>query len=115
MVAYRFGKKEKIIGHVGSLLLSVIVFMAILVAFLYALSSISASTLERQQEALEDAINRSVISCYCVEGTYPPSLDYLVEHYGLTYDSDLFFVDYKAIGANILPDITIIRKDNKHN
>ena len=53
----------------------------------------------------------SIVNCYCVEGTYPPSLSYLTEHYGLTYDKDLFFVDYQAIGSNIFPDVTVIRKE----
>jgi hypothetical protein len=35
----------------------------------------------------------------------------LKENYGLTYDEDLFFVDYQTIGSNILPDVTIIEKE----
>ena len=45
-----------------------------------------------------------------MEGTYPQSLDYLKEYYGLMYDEDLFFVDYQVMGSNILPDVTIIEK-----
>ena len=45
-----------------------------------------------------------------MEGAYPESLEYLKENYGLIYDEDLFFVDYKVEGSNILPDITIIEK-----
>ena len=35
-------------------------------------------------------------------------LEYLKEHYGLIYNEDLFFVDYRLQGANIFPDVTII-------
>ena len=45
-----------------------------------------------------------------MEGSYPESLEYLKEHYGITYDEDRFFVDYKIVGTNILPDVTIIEK-----
>lgn len=110
MAAYHYGKRKTLLSGISGLALSVVFFLLVLFSFLFAISSISASTTDRQQEALENAINRSIVNCYCVEGTYPPSLDYLVEHYGLTYDSELFFVDYQAIGANILPDVTIIRK-----
>jgi hypothetical protein len=48
-----------------------------------------------------------------VEGKYPESLDYLKEHYGLTYNEDLFFVDYRVSGSNILPDVTIIERKAK--
>ena len=37
-------------------------------------------------------------------------LSYMEEHYGLTYDKDLFFVDYQPIGSNIRPDVTVISR-----
>jgi len=77
-------------------LLSVCVFLAVLTLFIQGLSSLSDST--------------SVTYCYTVEGAYPESLDYLKDNYGLTYDEDVFYVDYRVIGSNILPDITIIEK-----
>ena len=71
-----------------------------------------SSTSQEQAKTLERAIRKSVIQCYAVEGSYPPSLEYLQEHYGIFYDSDSFYVDYISIGSNIMPDITIIEKDN---
>lgn len=81
-----------------------------LLIFWLLLNSIRQSTIERQQESLENAINRDIIHCYALEGYYPPSLSYMEEHYGLTYDKDLFFVDYQPIGSNIRPDVTILVK-----
>ena len=78
--------------------------------FILELSSISESTVNRQKESLETALNRDIIHCYAVEGFYPPSLAYIEEHYGRTYDKDLFFVDYQPIGSNLHPDITILTK-----
>lgn len=80
----------------------------VLILFLLGITSISQTTLDKQQESLENAINRNIIHCYAVEGFYPPSLQYMEENYGLTYDKDLFFVDYRPIGANIRPDVTIL-------
>lgn len=91
-------------------LLSVCIFFAVLVLFTEGLSSLSDSTKRRQKESLENAIVRSTTYCYTVEGAYPESLDYLKDNYGLTYDEDAFYVDYRVIGSNILPDITIIEK-----
>ena len=90
---------------------SVCVFLAIALLFFQGISSVSSGTKKRQKESLENAINRSITHCYAVEGSYPASLDYLKENYGLTYDEDLFFVDYQTIGSNILPDVTIIEKE----
>lgn len=90
--------------------LSFLVFLAILFLFLQGLSSLSDSTARRQKESLENAITRSVTHCYTVEGAYPENLEYLKDNYGLTYDEDAFFVDYRIIGSNVLPDITIVEK-----
>ena len=106
----RFQKKSPLSGKWKKIKLATIGFVVSLAFFLYGITSISSITLDKQEESLKTAINRSVIQCYAVEGTYPPSLSYLTEHYGLTYDTSLFFVDYESIGSNMMPDITIIRK-----
>ena len=93
------------------LLLSVCVFALILGCFSLGVRSLSADTDRRQRESLERALNQSITSCYAVEGAYPESLEYLTEHYGLTYDHDRFFVDYRISGANIYPDVTLLEEE----
>lgn len=90
--------------------LPILAFILLFLLFLRGVSSVSDTTYEKQEESLHTAIERSVIQCYAVEGTYPPSLTYLEDHYGITYNHDLFFVDYQAYGSNIFPDITVLRK-----
>ena len=90
--------------------LPALAFVLLFILFIGGISSVSDTTYEKQEESLHTAIERSVVQCYAVEGTYPPSLSYLEEHYGLTYDHDLFFIDYQVYGSNIYPDITILRK-----
>lgn len=107
----RFTQRKKHI-HVPHGFLRFLLFPAALIIFLLLLSSVQQTTLEKQQESLETAIERDITHCYAVEGYYPPSLSYMEEHYGLTYDQTLFFVDYKPIGSNIRPDVTIIVKSN---
>lgn len=105
----RFQYKKQSRGPSG-IFLSLCVFLVILFIFMQGLSSLSDSTMRRQKESLENAITRSVTYCYTVEGTYPENLDYLKDNYGLIYDEETFFVDYRIIGSNVLPDITIIEK-----
>lgn len=88
-------------------------FAILLFLFLGGVNSVSDTTLAKQQESLETALNRSISQCYAVEGIYPPSLDYLTTHYGLTYDADVFLVDYEYYGGNLLPDVTVLRKQNQ--
>ena len=111
MTRYHYGVDRSIKNKINGSSLSIVIFLVLVTVFMFALANISESTTDRQQEALENAITRSIVNCYCVEGTYPPSLSYLSDHYGLTYDKELFFVDYQAIGSNIFPDVTIIRKE----
>jgi len=98
-------RKSKKIFRLLPLVLGILVIML----FLSGVNYISDSSADKQFESLSNAITRDIAQCYAVEGAYPPSLDYIVEHYGLTYDSNMFFVDYQAIGSNIYPDVTIIK------
>lgn len=106
MKRFQVRKRRKITSfHVGILL-----FATILVLFLYGISYVGSSTGDRQEESLINAMERNIVHCYALEGFYPPSLEYMEEHYGLTYDKDMFIVDYQPIGTNLYPDFTVISK-----
>lgn len=111
---YRFNDGKKVQSFFSGIHLSILIFVVLFFFFIIMLGRISDTTLDRQEESLNTAINHCIVSCYCIEGTYPPSLSYMEEHYGLTYDRSLFFVDYQAIGSNIYPDVTVIRKADTH-
>lgn len=98
--------KKRTSGH--RLLFSGILFFLILFLFSGGIRSLSRDTSRRQKEILEQALNRSIISCYALEGHYPESLAYLTEHYGLSYDRKHFFVDYRLTASNLYPDVTIL-------
>ncbi len=112
MVGNRFELRRQ--SHpIPKAFVSLCAFLLILLLFLEGISSLSVSTRQRQKESLENAIMRDITYCYAMEGNYPESLDYLKEHYGLTYDEDVFFVDYRISGSNIRPDVTIIEKGDE--
>lgn len=90
--------------------ISLSIFLCVFFLFFYGLNSVSSRTDTEQKTSLENAIQRGITHCYAVEGFYPESLDYLKEHYGIAYDSDKFYVDYRTEGSNIMPDVTIIEK-----
>lgn len=92
------------------LVLSISVFLLILLLFVQGISSISQGTRKRQKEALKNALMNSITSCYAIEGFYPENLEYLKTQYGLTYDEELFFVDYRASARNLYPDVTVIER-----
>ena len=88
--------------------ISVVIFVFIAVFFIQAVEYSGRSSIEKEQESLENAISRDIVQCYALEGMYPPSLSYMEDHYGLTYDKNVFFVDYQPIAANLYPDYTVI-------
>ncbi len=91
--------------------LPILIMVAVLGVFVLFANSMTSNNTAREKEILQNAIERSVTQCYALEGTYPSSLSYLEENYGLIYNKDQFFVDYQYIGGNLRPDITIIERD----
>ena len=92
-------------------ILSVFCIVAALFLFMKAVDNIGTANDAEQAQILEQALTRSITACYALEGAYPPNINYLVENYGLTYDSTEYFIDYQYIGSNLRPDVTIIKKD----
>lgn len=106
----RFTRNRTIsLSHIWQFV-SMFFVLGFLIFFIVGVSTVDDTTSNEQAKSLETAVRRSVAQCYAVEGTYPPSLEYLEEHYGLLYDTDSFYIDYTAIGSNIMPDITILPK-----
>ena len=55
----------------------------------------------------------AAVTCYAVEGMYPDSVDYLREHYQLSYDESRYFVTYEAFASNRIPDIYVTERGAK--
>ena len=47
-------------------------------------------------------------NCYAAEGVYPPTLEYMEEHYGIQIDRQRYTVHYEVFASNIMPDITVL-------
>ena len=90
--------------------ISIAIFLGLAVIFVVGVNYLGKGQIEKEQESLEKAIARDIVQCYSIEGQYPPDLEYMEDHYGLTYDKSTFFVDYQPIAANLYPDYTVIRR-----
>ena len=69
---------------------------------------VSRELAEQGKIKLENAIRRSAVACYAAEGAYPPDVDYLIEHYGLSVDESRYIVHYDIFAENLMPDITVL-------
>ena len=100
-------------GDSGKTALTLIGFALVLALFLFAVNNASKGNVERQQESLEKAIQRDVTYCYATTGRYPKTFDYIERVYGLTYDKELFSVEYKVVGSKIPPVVTVTRTEDE--
>ena len=87
--------------------LSLLITLGIFILFILQIQNITHLTKQQQRINLEKAISRDIIQCYALEGYYPPDLNYIEEHYGLTYNKSEF---YQIEGENIKPTFTIIER-----
>lgn len=85
--------------------------MVLLISYLY----FSAENVQKSKESenlniLSDAIRRSAVQCYAIEGFYPPNIEFLENNYGLVVDHDKYIVSYNVFASNIMPDIDVYLK-----
>lgn len=100
-------KQKKKFPYFG-IIFSLVLFGVFAGYFLYGFSNVSDTVEKQQKETLQLAIDRAIISCYAIEGSYPPSITYLEEHYGIVIDKNKFIVSYQPLGGNIRPDAQVI-------
>ena len=106
MLLLKKKKKFSITAYTPILLL-----IFVLGTFIVYSDAFTKTNLKHEKEILQKALDRSIIQCYALEGSYPQNLSYLEEHYGLTYNKEHFYIDYQYIGGNLRPDVTIIERD----
>ena len=104
-------KKRNIASIIGKAVLWTVIGAAVLVWFFAGLNNVSNELSEQGRTKLEDAIRRSAVACFAAEGAYPPDVDYLVEHYGLSIDESRFIVHYEIFAENLMPDITVLDRE----
>lgn len=92
--------------------IAVFCFMAVLV--ILGLSDVKNDNTEKDRFLLEESLRHAAVSCYAIEGRYPPSLAYLSQNYGVIIDDRQYAVHYSGIFAsNIMPEITVVPLENE--
>jgi hypothetical protein len=91
-------------------ILPTIIFLCFFLLLYLGISNVSTSAEKQNRRIVQDALYRSVVQCYAIEGMYPPDIQYLKDHYGLVYNHDQFIIHYEAFAANILPSMIVIDK-----
>lgn len=85
----------------------------ILTVFLGAVSHLEEGHTAEGKKELEDVLRRTAAACYAAEGVYPPSLEYMEEHYGIRIDRGVYTVIYTPVASNLMPDITVLEESHE--
>ena len=65
---------------------------------------------DAQPEKIKEAILKACVQCYALEGSYPPDLNYLNQHYGIILDRERYFYYYEIFASNLMPDVEVYEK-----
>jgi hypothetical protein len=79
----------------------------LLVVVVLAVSRFGGRSSDLSAASVERAIHSSVVQCYALEGSYPPSLEYLEKNYGLLLDRTRYAFLYEVPGANLAPIVGV--------
>lgn len=90
--------------------LAIVLFIAVILIMLYGFQDAAQSSKEESLRIIEDNLRRAVVSCYALEGIYPPNVKYLQEKYGLQLNEGKYIVHYEIFAENIMPDITVLER-----
>lgn len=91
------------------LLIAGVVFLFLVLLFVVALRATEQRSAIRETEVLDGALRRAIVTCYAVEGRYPPSLAYIDQNYGVSVDETRYAVFYDVFASNVMPTVRITR------
>lgn len=103
-----FEKRERF-GARG-LLISVLIFVLLLFLFAVMLSRMQQQGEAQETVLLRDALRNAAITCYAIEGRYPPSVEYMEQYYGIAVDEERFIINYDAFASNVMPYVAVLQK-----
>ena len=83
--------RERKTSYLRNVIISVLIFLLIFAGFGCGLTAMNKKMDQEEMQTLQNAITRSVTTCYTLERSYPQSLGYLKNHYGLHYDENKYF------------------------
>ena len=103
-------KENRVFSIIGEYGISFVLF-GVIAAF--CIGGMQSAEQKQKEEALriaEESVMRGAISCYALEGFYPPDYEYLKENYGIRVNEEKYTVFYSVFASNMMPDITVVEK-----
>lgn len=92
---------------------SILIFVALIISFVLLINGITTKNNGRELEIVRDAVKNAALTCYAVEGVYPDDIDYLREHYHLSYNEERYHIFYEPLASNLMPSIKVAERGGK--
>ena len=92
---------------------SIAIFIVLILSFVLLINSITTKNNGRELQIVRDAVKNAALTCYAVEGVYPDDLEYLREHYHLSYNEEKYHVFYEPLASNLIPSIKVAERGGK--
>lgn len=84
-----------------------ILAVALIVVCWLSYTAISQTLSEQGAASIRAAILDASMQCCAIEGSFPTSLKYLENEYGLAINHGDYIVTYEVYAANIAPNVTV--------
>ena len=82
-------------------------FLLVFWMFFAGLDNLVKANEAHALKSTSNAVKKAIIQFYAIEGYYPPSLDYLVQHHGISPDNQRFIIHYSIFASNIMPRVVV--------
>ena len=97
-------------GRVDMVLISRIVFIAILVVLIgylfFGMVNMGGASPEKQAANYKEIIDKALVQCYALEGSYPADIHYLSK-YGVLFLDEQFYYSYDIFATNVMPSVVV--------
>lgn len=103
----RYGEKTPWVR----VLLSLALFAGIALWMLFGVREAAAAEAREGLRQAELAVRRAAVSCYALEGAYPSTYEDLKARSGIAVDEEKYKVFYEIFASNIMPEITVVRRE----
>ncbi len=85
--------------------------LLITVVFCAPLLELLQGNKAREIEFMQQTVQKALVQCYALEGSYPATIEYLSENYGVQLHKDQYVYYYRPWAANFMPEFKIIPKE----
>ncbi len=91
-------------------IVKLLLIVAVLVLAVLLVNRIGAAHDTAETDIVRDAVKNAALTCYAVEGMYPDDIQYLRDHYNLSFNEDKYVVYYEPFASNVIPAIKVVER-----